>query len=57
LLTLRDIIAGLIGAGVGTAMTLTVKVILNNRKTSTSFSQKEIKAGGDVAGRDIGRGK
>jgi len=57
LVTLRDIIAGLIGAGAGAAITLTVKVMLSSRKTSTSFTQKDIKAGGDVAGRDLRKGK
>lgn len=54
-MTLRDIIAALIGAGVGVTMTLTLKMVFFNRTNSDNFSQKNVKAGGDVAGRDIRR--
>jgi hypothetical protein len=55
-MTLRDIIAALIGAGLSAAVTTTVRLVNNSRSKRTSYTQKNITAGGDVVGRDK-RGK
>ncbi len=57
MVTLRDLIAAAIGAGATITITQTIKIVIGTRSNNNSFNQIGVKGGGDVAGRDIRKGK